>query len=522
MGTVGVSRCQTTAHPSNQEDLVRDHMRAESLLEVNGLSKTFPGVKALNDVSFSLRPGEVHALLGENGAGKSTLIKTITGVLQPDPGANMHICGMDVDENSPERAQSLGVAAIYQHPTLFPELSVMENLMMGRNGQIIDWRQRRRDAEAYLAKAGASIPIDVPVKTLRMAEKQLLEIARALSQEANVLIMDEPTASLPEKDARHLLDLIRQLRSDGVGIIYISHRLEEVLEIADRMTILRDGKYVATHDAKDLDRATIIQLMAGRSLDAMYNKQQIEIGGKVLEIKGLNNAVGKISNISFDVRAGEIFAIAGLVGAGRTELARTLFGITPADGGSIMLNGNSLAIDSPETAIGNGIAYVPEDRHLHGVVEDLPVVDNVTITILDQFTKMGLIDRQNEESVGADYIRQLGVKTPSIFNEVRNLSGGNQQKVALARWMAIKPKLLILDEPTQGIDVGAKAEIYALMEKLAEQGVAIIMISSELPEVLGMSDRISVMRQGQMVKILDRKDATQEEILKYAMEVSVV
>lgn len=497
-------------------------MRSESLLEVNGLSKTFPGVKALDDVSFSLHPGEVHALLGENGAGKSTLIKTITGVLQPDPGATMHICGTHIDENSPELAQSLGVAAIYQHPTLFPELSVMENLMIGRSGQIIDWRQRRADAEACLAKAGATIPLDVPVKNLRMAEKQLLEIARALSQEAKLLIMDEPTASLPEKDALHLLDLIRQLRTDGVGIIYISHRLEEVLEIADRMTILRDGKYVATHDAKDLDRAAIIQLMAGRSLDAMYNKQQIEIGNKVLEVKDLSCAAGKISNINFDVRAGEIFGIAGLVGAGRTELARTLFGITPADGGSVILNGQSLPIDSPGVAIARGIAYVPEDRHLHGVVEDLPVVDNVTITILDQFTKTGLIDRASEESVGADFVRQLGVKTPSIFNEVRNLSGGNQQKVALARWMSIKPKLLILDEPTQGIDVGAKAEIYALMEKLAEQGVAIIMISSELPEVLGMSDRIAVMRQGEMVKIFDGKDATQEEILEHAMEVSTV
>lgn len=497
-------------------------MTKDSLLEINGLSKTFPGVKALDDVSFSLQPGEVHALLGENGAGKSTLIKTITGVLLPDPGASIQICGKYVEANSPEIAQGLGVAAIYQHPTLFPELSVMENLMIGRNGEIIDWKQRRKDAETCLAKAGASIPLDVPVKNLRMAEKQLLEIARALSQEAKLLIMDEPTASLPEKDALHLLELIRQLRTSGVGIIYISHRLEEVLEIADRMTILRDGKYVATHEAKDLDRTAIIRLMAGRSLEAMYSKQSIDIGDNVLEVNTLGCKEGQIRNISFDVCAGEIFGIAGLVGAGRTELARTLFGITPADSGTIRLNGQPLLIDSPNTAIGNGIAYVPEDRHLHGVVEDLPVVDNVTITILDQFTRSGLIDRGREESVGADYVRQLGVKTPSIFNEVRNLSGGNQQKVALARWMAIKPKLLILDEPTQGIDVGAKAEIYALMEELAKQGVAIVMISSELPEVLGMSDRIAVMRQGEMVKIFDRKDATQEEILEYAMEVSVV
>ena len=491
------------------------------ILQFEHVSKTFPGVKALDDVSFSLRSGEVHALLGENGAGKSTLIKAITGVQLADPGAVMRVDGKEVRANSPEIAQGLGIAAIYQHPTLFSELSVMENLMIGRNGWLIDWQQRRKDAQACLEQAGAAIPLDLPVKNLRMAEKQLLEIARALSQEARILIMDEPTASLPEKDALHLLGLIRQLRADGVGIIYISHRLEEVLEIADRMTILRDGKYVATHDAKDLDRAGIIQLMAGRSLQAMYNKQQVPIGETVLKVDGLTCGAGNLSNVSFDVRAGEIFGIAGLVGAGRTELARTLFGITPADSGSIHLAGRSLAVDSPERAIANGIAYVPEDRHLHGVVEDMAVIENVTIASLEQHTKRGLVDRASEEMAGAEAVRRLGGKTPSLFNPVRNLSGGNQQKVALARWMAIQPKLLVLDEPTQGIDVGAKAEIYALMEQLAEKGVAIIMISSELPEVLGMSDRIAVMRQGEMVKVFEPGAATQEAILEHAMEVSV-
>jgi len=318
-----------------------------------------------------------------------------------------------------------------------------------------------------------------------------------------------------------LLGLIRHLRADGVGIVYISHRLEEVLEIADRMTILRDGQYVGTHEARDLDRAAIIQLMAGRSLATVYNKQVIELGDKVLEVEKLSCAAGKLADISFDVRAGEIFGIAGLVGAGRTELARTLFGITPADSGTVKLGGEALAIDAPGTAIGAGIAYVPEDRHLHGVVEEMPVSENITITTLARFTRAGLIDTKAEEAAGADYVRRLGVKTQSIFNPVYNLSGGNQQKVALARWMAINPRLLILDEPTQGIDVGAKAEIYALMEKLARQGVAIIMISSELPEILGMSDRVAVMRQGRMVQCFDRKQATQEEILEHAMEASV-
>ncbi len=492
-----------------------------SILELKHVSKTYPGVKALDDVSFSLLPGEVHALLGENGAGKSTLIKTITGVLRPDPGGGMQVCGQPVSENSPELAQRLGIAAIYQHPTLFGELSVMENLMIGRQGRIINWRERRAAAAACLAGAGAHIPLEEPVKNLRMAEKQLLEIARALSQNARILIMDEPTAALPEKDARHLLALVRRLRQQGVGIVYISHRLEEVQEIADRLTILRDGKYVATHRAADIDRQTIIQLMAGRPLDAMYNKQRIELGATVLEVQNLACAAADIADITFDVRAGEIFGIAGLVGAGRTELARTLFGLTPADNGTIRLHGKPLRIDTPATAIGHGIAYVPEDRHLHGVIEDLPVVDNVTLTILDQFTRLGgLLDRRTEEATGADFVRRLGVKTPSIFNPVRNLSGGNQQKVALARWMATSPKLLILDEPTQGIDVGAKAEIYALMEELAKRGLAIVMISSELPEVLGMSDRIAVMRQGRMVRILARGQATQEEILEAAMEES--
>jgi rhamnose transport system ATP-binding protein len=488
------------------------------LIEIEGLSKSYPGVKALNEVSFSLERGEVHALLGENGAGKSTLIKCVTGVVQPDQGARIRINGIDVGVNSPEKAQRLGVAAIYQHPTLFSELSVMENLMIGREGRFIDWKCRRGKAKDCLARAGASIPLDQPVKSLRMAEKQLLEIARALSRDAGILIMDEPTASLTEKDAAHLLGLIRQLRDDGVGILYISHRIEEIQSIADRMTILRDGCFVGTYRAETLDRSAIIRHMAGRSLDAMYEKRRVERGDTALEVRALGCAAGSIADVSFDVRAGEILGIAGLVGAGRTELARTLFGITPADAGTIAVAGRTVRIDAPPTAIAHGIAYVPEDRHLHGVVEDLPVLDNVTIAMLREFVRRGLVDRAAEIEAGADMVRRLGVKTPSLFTPVRNLSGGNQQKVALARWMMAGPRILILDEPTQGIDVGAKAEIYALMENLAEQGVAIIMISSELPEIMGMSDRIAVMRGGRMVKVLEHEVAGQAGILAYAME----
>jgi rhamnose transport system ATP-binding protein len=488
------------------------------LLEARNISKTFPGVRALGGVDLSVKPGEVHALLGENGAGKSTLIKIVTGILDPDPGASLSICGQQVERNSPELSAGLGVSAIYQHPTLFSELSVLENLTMDQVGFLVNWRKRRQFARECLARVGADIPLDQPVKHLRMAEKQLLEVTRALSGDAKLLIMDEPTAALTKQDADHLLELIRQLRERGVGIIYISHRLEEVLDIADRMTILRDGTLVGTYNASELDRQDVIRLMAGRSLEAMYDKKTVEIGGPVLEVRSLACATSGIRDVDLTVRAGEILGVAGLVGAGRTEVARTLFGITPATGGEILLNGSPVDIRSPGDAIGLGIAYVPEDRHLHGVIQDLPVIDNAMITILDQFLHARLLDRQEEIERGAEAVRQLGVKTPSVFTPVRSLSGGNQQKVALARWLAIEPKVLILDEPTQGIDVGAKAEIYHLVEKLAEDGVAVLMISSELPEILGLSDRVAVMRGGRIVATLDRAEATQERILEFALE----
>jgi rhamnose transport system ATP-binding protein len=488
------------------------------LLEARNISKTFPGVRALAGVELAVTPGEVHALLGENGAGKSTLIKIITGILEPDPGASLTICSQTVEKNSPELSAELGVSAIYQHPTLFSELTVLENLTMDQGGFLISWGKRRRFAQECLARVGAEIPLDQPVKHLRMAEKQLLEIARALSRDAKLLIMDEPTAALTKQDADHLLGLIRQLRERGVGIVYISHRLEEVLDIADRMTILRDGTLVGTHNASELDRQDVIRLMAGRSLEAMYDKQTVEIGEPVLEVNGLGCAAGGVEGIDLTVRAGEILGVAGLVGAGRTEMARALFGITPADAGQIRLNGDPVRIRSPRDAIDLGIAYVPEDRHLHGVIQDLPVVDNAMIAVLDQFLHARLLDRGEEIEAGAEAVKKLGVKTPSVFTPVRSLSGGNQQKVALARWLAIQPKVLILDEPTQGIDVGAKAEIYRLVEKLAEDGVAILMISSELPEILGLSDRVAVMRGGRIVATLDRAEATQERILEFALE----
>ncbi|MBT7163805.1 MAG: sugar ABC transporter ATP-binding protein, partial [Victivallales bacterium] len=332
----------------------------ELLLEAKHISKTFPGVRALDGVELSVKPGEVHALLGENGAGKSTLIKIVTGVVAPDPGASLTICGHQVERNSPGLSDELGVSAIYQHPTLFSELTVLENLTMDQSGFLINWRARRELAQECLARVGAEIPLDQPVKHLRMAEKQLIEIARALSRDAKLLIMDEPTAALPKHEADRLLELIRRLRERGVGIIYISHRLEEVLDIADRMTILRDGALVGTYEADSVDRQDVIRHMAGRSLEAMYDKQAVEIGKPVLQVKDLSCAAAGIEDIAFTVHAGEILGIAGLVGAGRTELARTLFGITPADQGTIRLNGAPITVRSPGDAIDLGIAYVPE------------------------------------------------------------------------------------------------------------------------------------------------------------------
>ena len=495
-------------------------MSNHALLRATGIDKSYAGVHALRNASFELRAGEVHALIGENGAGKSTLIKIITGAVEPDAG-EIQLNETKITHNSPRVAKQLGIAAIYQQPALFPELSVAENIAIGLEQRSIvsrvDWRARKRRAADLLARVGARIAPDSEAGDLTMPQQQLVEIARALGAEAKVLIMDEPTASLSEDDTQNLFAVIRQLRAEGVGIIYISHRLEELPIIADRVTVLRDGRTIDTCVMSEVNRDQLIQLMVGRELSAVFPKKKVEIGEVVLELRQLGCSASGIHDVNLSVRAGEIVALAGLVGGGRTELARTIFGLTPPDHGSILLRGKEVNISSTARAIESGIAYVPEDRRRHGVILDLAISANITLASLDRFSRMGALDFSREREIAAEYTRKLGIKTPAIFAPVATLSGGNQQKVALSRWLVTKPSMLILDEPTQGIDVGAKSEVHALMIELASQGVAILMISSELPEVLGMSDRIAVMYGGTIVATLDRSEATQQKILKLAL-----
>jgi len=495
-------------------------MTPAPLLCATGVTKAFAGVRALRSASFELCAGEVHALVGENGAGKSTLIRILTGAMQPDRG-EIRLAGERLVHLSPRAARERGIVAIYQQPALFPELSVAENIAIGcEPGGLwgrIDWRARRRRAAELLARVGARIDPDAAASTLSMPQQQLVEIARALGADARVLILDEPTASLPEEDTRNLFRVIGELRARGVGMIYISHRLEELPGIADRVTVLRDGQSIATHAMADVSRDELIRLMVGRELSAVFPKRAVAPGEPVLQVRGLACRAAGIHGIDLDVRAGEIVGLAGLVGAGRTELARTLFGLTPADAGEIRLRGAPVRVGSPAEAILHGVAYLPEDRRRHGLVLGMPVRANITLAVLDRLSRLTGLDSRRERALAADYTRRLGVKTPSVHTPVSALSGGNQQKVALSRWLVTKPSLLILDEPTQGIDVAAKAEIHALMTELAAQGVAVLMISSELPEILGMSDRIAVMRGGTIVELLARGEATAERILACAL-----
>ena len=462
-------------------------------------------------------------MVGENGAGKSTLIRILTGAVQPDAG-EIEFNGERLTDLSPRRARTLGIAAIYQQPALFPELTVAENLAIGIEtggwwGRV-NWAERRRRALDLLRRVGARIDPDADANELSMPEQQLVEIARAFGARARVLVLDEPTASLGDADTENLFRVICELRADGVGMIYISHRLEELPLIADRVTVLRDGVTVDTRAMRDVNREQLIQLMVGRELAAVFPKRTVPIGDITLELRHVCCRESGVRDVTFAVRAGEIVGIAGLVGAGRTELARTIFGLTPADAGEIRIRGRPVSIRSPSDAIALGMAYVPEDRRRHGVVLPMSIASNMTIAALDQVGgtgTMSAIDLAKERQIAADLSRRLEVKTPSIHTTVNALSGGNQQKVALSRWLVRRPSLLILDEPTQGIDVGAKSEIHSLMMQLAAEGVAIVMISSELPEIFGMSDRIVVMHDGTVVDTVERRDATQEGILASAL-----
>ena len=495
---------------------------APLVLELADISKSFPGVQALKAVRFDMRAGEVHALLGENGAGKSTLIKIVSGVHRPDQGS-IRIDGHEVAFGSPLEAQRAGIATIYQELLLFPELTVAENIFMGhapRNRFGIDWPRMRAQARALLASLDIhDLDVNQVVGTLSVGNRQRVEIAKALSQNARILIMDEPTAALTERDVERLFAIVRLLRARGVGIVYISHRLEEIFLLADRVTVFRDGEYVATKQVRDTDRDDLIQMMVGRRIDALFPKFEVPIGEPVLELR---NIVRKpaTGGVSLTLRAGEIVGLAGLVGSGRSELAQVVFGITPADSGEIRLGGHAVIIRNPAQAKRLGIAYVPEDRGTQGLVRPMQLKENVSLAVLARVSKRTFIDRAAEAALAATSIQKFGIRASGIGQVVNKLSGGNQQKVVLSKWLASGPKVLILDEPTRGIDVGAKAEIHRLMSELAQQGIAILMISSELTEIMGMSDRILVMREGRIVAEFARAAATQEAIAAAMMSSS--
>ncbi len=481
---------------------------AAPLLALRQIAKSFAGARALRGVDFDLQAGEVHALLGENGAGKSTLIKVVTGAHQPDSGT-MEIAGQRVEKLTPALARGLGIACIYQQPALFPDLTVAENIGLrlepARPLRGVDWAGRRARAAELLHRIGANISPDREVRALSMPEQQLVEIACALGSGARIVIMDEPTASLTQKEQHLLFAVVRELRKSGVGVIYISHRLEEIFQLADRVTVLRDGESVGVNAVDDINETILIRMMVGREMSNIYPPSESAPGEVVVELRNVGCAASGVRGVNLQVRAGEVLGLAGLVGAGRTELGRVLFGLTPADAGEILLNGKALTIHSPAEAVAQRIAYVPEDRRRHGVILEMPIAQNMTMAIHRRIFPGMWLRLGAERRLALDYIRDLGVKTSGPDAPGSSLSGGNQQKVSLARWLATKPKLLILDEPTQGVDVGAKSEIHKIIRRLAKAGLAVIMISSDLPEVLGMSDRIGVMRGGELVSILPGK-----------------
>ena len=517
----------------------------EPVLELKGISKRFPGVQALEDVSFDVHAGEIHALLGENGAGKSTLIKIASGVYQPDAGEIL-VDLQRVRFYSPNDAQAHGIGAIYQELLLYPELTVAENIFMGHAPRskfgTIRWSAMRDQALELLASLNIhDLDVTRIVGTLTVGNRQRVEIAKALSLNARVLIMDEPTAALTEADVEQLFSIMKRLKERDVGIIYISHRLNEVFEMGDRVTVLRDGKYIDTKFVSETTEDELISMMVGRTIDNLFPKLDTEIGEVVMDVRNLTNKP-LANDISFQLRAGEIVGLAGLIGAGRSELAHILFGFTPlsgqvrwwealkqrlgirnlrilvsrrsqrADAGEIWMNDKRIRIGNPRQAMQHGIAYLPEDRGTQGLIREMNLRENTSLTVLQSLSRATFIHRQKETALARRTIDQLSIRAYGPQQIVGKLSGGNQQKVVVGKWLATKPKILIVDEPTRGIDVGAKAEIHRLMSELAQQGMAILMISSELPEILGMSDRVLVMREGRIVAEFTREEATQENI----------
>jgi len=494
---------------------------SQKLLRMSGIEKRFAGVHALKGVDFELESGEVHALLGENGAGKSTLMKILAGIYPVDQG-EIFIEGNKVSINSVKDAQALGISIIHQEISLVPHLSVAENIFLGKEPVTktgwIDWKKMIEETRKTLQQFGLELSPEVPVKKLTVAQQQMIEIIKAVSFRAKMIVMDEPTSSLTEKEVEFLFQTIGHLKEQGVGIVYISHRMNELFAITDRITVLRDGALIGTVRTKDTTADQLISMMVGRELTQYYIKDTApENGGEiVLSVHNLSKK-GVLNDASFELRKGEILGFAGLVGAGRSELMKCIFGLDAFDEGEIRIDGKPLIIRNPNDAIKHGIAYVTENRKEEGLFLIRSVQYNITIKVLDKFIKWWFrVNARYEDQRTRQFINELSIKTPNPDQEVRNLSGGNQQKVLISRWLATNPRILILDEPTRGVDVGAKAEIYAIMNRLVKEGVSIIMISSELPEVINMSDRIAVMYKGGIRTILNRDEFSQETIMHYA------
>ncbi|MBY5332415.1 sugar ABC transporter ATP-binding protein [Rhizobium leguminosarum] len=494
---------------------------AEYLLSAEGVRKEFPGVVALDDVQFRLKRASVHALMGENGAGKSTLMKILAGIYTPDKG-DIRLKGIEIQLKSPLDALENGIAMIHQELNLMPFMTVAENIWIRREPKnrfgFIDHGVMHRMTEELFTRLNISIDPDIEVRFLSVANRQMVEIAKAVSYNSDVLIMDEPTSALTEREVEHLFRIIRDLRAQGIGIVYITHKMNELFEIADEFSVFRDGRYIGTHASTDVTRDDIIRMMVGREITQMFPKEEVPIGEVVLSVKDLC-LKGVFTNVSFEVRAGEILGVAGLVGSGRSNVAETLFGVTPASSGSIELYGKPVTISSPTEAIRNRMAFLTEDRKDTGCLLILDILENMQIAVLqDKYVKGGFVQQGAVEATCEDMAKKLRVKTPNLYERVENLSGGNQQKVLIGRWLLTDPRILILDEPTRGIDVGAKAEIHRLVTEMARNGVAVVMISSEMPEVLGMSDRIMVMHEGRVTGFLNRDEATQIKVMELAAQ----
>jgi rhamnose transport system ATP-binding protein len=487
---------------------------ATARAELRSISKRFAATQALDDVSLELLPGEIHALVGENGAGKSTLVKILAGVHRPDSGA-IRLDGEVIEIQGPAHARSLGIAVVHQEPRLFPDLTVAENVFIGHApaGRLgtIDWRSMRREAAGLFSQLDVRFDLGAQVRGLSMADQQLIEIAKALSVEARVLVLDEPTASLSAHEVERLFAIVRRLRDRGVAVLFVSHRLDEVFALCDRATVFRDGRHVITTATADLTTADLVRHMVGRAV-TLFPKVETPVGDVLLEVTGLGR-VGVFDDVSFSVRAGEIVGFAGLVGAGRTEVARVLFGIDRPDSGAIRLDGAPVSFSSPSAAMHAGVAYLPEDRHQEGLVLDFSVAENVTLPILPRLFPRLFVREATERSIAGEHTGQLNVRMTGVDQLARSLSGGNQQKVVLAKWLASRPRVLILDEPTRGIDISAKVEVHRIISELAASGLGIILISSDLPEVLAMSDRILVFHEGRISAEIARDRATEERVM---------